>query len=319
MVCGQKRFKKRRFAYHDHFSRSLAGRSTVELTLTQLRMFVAVAEAGSLCVRANLILGECRKTQDELHQLRGVLTGEVSLGLAAEATMRLFPALLESYRERYPPIAVHLTSATSRVLTAWVRDGSLDFALALIAPEADIHDMETSRLFDSDVAVIARRGHPLVRSRKLASLAAAQWVSTRQLGGGARSNRLSALFEDAKRAAPRIAATTEAVFDTLHCVAASDYLAFEPAGVAAHPFFRDHVTVVPVAERGPYVWCDAPASRSHPPPPNWRRWPYRSHGCCRTGQPLSTTRNAIRPRPALLRGGGTVGGRAAAGGGMTLP
>jgi LysR family transcriptional regulator, regulator of abg operon len=267
----------------------------VELTLTQLRMFVAVAEAGSLRaaarrldvaqsgitqqlrkletlaggalferdvrgarltpvgerlrVRADSILGECRKTEDELRQLRGELTGSVTLGLAAEATMRLFPALLESYRERCPRIAVHLTSATSRVLTSWVRDGSLDFALALIAPDADIHDMQTTRLFDSEVAVIARRGHPLARSRKLASIAAAQWVSTRQPGGGAGANRLSALFADAQLAPPHVAATTEAVFDTLHCVAASDYLALEPASLAAHPFFRDHLGVVPIAER----------------------------------------------------------------------
>ncbi|WP_050454246.1 LysR family transcriptional regulator [Candidatus Burkholderia verschuerenii] len=261
----------------------------MDLTLTQLRMFVAVAEAGSLRaaarrldvaqsgitqqlrklealaggplferdvrgarltpvgerlrVRADLILGECRKTEDELQQLRGELTGNVTLGLAAEATLRLFPALLESYRERCPRIAVHLTSATSRVLTSWVRDGSLDFALALTAPDVDIHDMQATRLFDSEVAVIARRGHPLARSRKLASIATAQWVSTRQPGSGASGNRLFALFADARLDPPRIAATTEAVFDTLHCVAASDYLALEPASVAAHPFFRDHVTI----------------------------------------------------------------------------
>ncbi|SAL01570.1 LysR family transcriptional regulator [Caballeronia ptereochthonis] len=267
----------------------------MELTLTQLRMFVAVAEAGSLRaaarrldvaqsgitqqlrkletqaggplferdvrgarltpigerlrLRADLILGECRKTEDEMRQLRGELTGRVSLGLAAEATLRLFPALLESYRERCPRIDVHLTSATSRVLTSWVRDGSLDFALALIAPDADIHDMETTRLFDSEVAVIARRGHPLARARKLGDLRDAEWVSTRQRGGGAAGNKLSALFEEAKLAPPRIAATTEAVFDTLHCIAASDYLGLEPASLAEHPFFREHVTIVPVAER----------------------------------------------------------------------
>ncbi|SAK78832.1 LysR family transcriptional regulator [Caballeronia hypogeia] len=270
----------------------------MELTLTQLRMFIAVAEAGSLRaaarrlgvaqsgitqqlrkleaqaggplferdvrgarltpigerlrVRADLILGECRKTEDELRQLRGELTGQVSLGLAAEATMRLFPALLASYRERCPRIDVHLTSATSRVLTSWVRDGSLDFALALIAPDADIHDMESTPLFDSEVAVLVRRGHPLVGSDKLADLQHAEWVSTRQRGSEVESkpgNKLSALFESARLAPPRIAATTEAVFDTLHCIAASDYLGLEPASLADHPFFRDHVSIVRIAER----------------------------------------------------------------------
>jgi LysR family transcriptional regulator, regulator of abg operon len=263
------------------------------MTLTQLRMFIAVAEAGSLRaaarrldvaqsgitqqlrkleamaggplferdvrgarltpvgerlrVRAELILGECRKTEDELRQLRGELTGRVALGLSAEATLRLFPALLASYRARCPRIDVHLTSATSRVLTAWVRDGVLDFALALIAPDADIHDMEVTPLFDSEVAVIARRGHPRARAKKLAELNDAEWVSTRSPGGGTEGNRLFALFERARLAPPRIAATTEAVFDTLHCIAASDYIGLEPASLAGHPFFRDHVAIIDIA------------------------------------------------------------------------
>ncbi|WP_250493552.1 LysR substrate-binding domain-containing protein [Caballeronia sp. GAWG1-1] len=262
----------------------------MELTLTQLRIFVAVAEAGSLRaaarrltiaqsgitqqlrklealaggplferdvrgvrltsagerlrVRADLILGECAKTEEEMRQMRGELTGSVALGLAADATMRLFPALLASFRERCPRIDVHLTSATSRVLTSWVREGRLDFALALIAPDADIHDMETTRLFHSNVAVIARKGHPLARARKLSSLCNAEWVSTRHAG-----NKLSALFDTARLTPPNVAVTTEAVFDTLHCIAASDYLALEPASLVAHPFFREHVTVIPIAER----------------------------------------------------------------------
>jgi hypothetical protein len=57
------------------------------------------------------------------------------------------------------------------------------------------------------------------------------------------------LFEDAGLEPPRIAATTEAVFDTLHCVANSDYLSLEPVRLAAHPFFRDHVAVVPIKEQ----------------------------------------------------------------------
>ncbi|MDR5857603.1 LysR substrate-binding domain-containing protein [Caballeronia sp. LZ062] len=265
----------------------------MELTLTQLRVFLAVSEAGSLRaaarklaiaqsgitqqlrkleayaggpllerdvrgvrltpvgerlrVRAELILGECEKTEEEMRQLRGELTGSVALGLAAEATLRLFPALLGSFRERCPRIDVHLTSATSRVLTSWVRGGRLDFALALVAPDADVHDMEITRLFDSEVAVMARRGHALSGARSLADLRDAQWVSTRHKQQ--RGNKLLALFDDAGLPAPNIAATTEAVFDTMHCIAASDYLALEPSSLAQHPFFREHVVTVPIAER----------------------------------------------------------------------
>jgi DNA-binding transcriptional LysR family regulator len=267
----------------------------VELTLTQLRTFITVAESGSLRaaarrlnvaqsgvtqqlrkleasvggplferghrgarltsvgerlrLRADVILGECLRTEEEMRQLRGESTGHVALGLSAEATMRLFPALLASFRERCPRIEVHLTSATSRVLTSWVRDGSLDFALALVSQEADVHDLETTRLFDSEVAVIARRDHPFAGARTLAELRECEWVSTRPRRPVSSTNRLSMLFDAAGLPPPRIAATTEAVFDTLHCVAQSDYLALEPARLAEDEFFRASLDVVRIAEQ----------------------------------------------------------------------
>ena len=269
----------------------------MDLTLAQLRVFVAVADGGSLRaaarrlgiaqsgvtqqlrklessvggslferghrgarltatgerlrIRADVILGECARTEDEMRQLRGELTGEVSLGVAAEAMMRLFPALLASFRERCPRIDVHLTSATSRVLTAWVREGRLDFALALTSKDADIHDLDATVLFDSPVAVIARRGHPASHARSLHALRSCDWVSTRPRHAGDVANRLQTLFEDAGLEEPRIAATTEAVFDTLHCVANSDYLSLEPVRLAQHPFFKDHVVMVPIKEQVP--------------------------------------------------------------------
>jgi DNA-binding transcriptional LysR family regulator len=146
MVRVQNATKQGRFTYHDHFYLSPGrncGPDIVDLTLTQLRVFVAVAEAGSLRaaarslgiaqsgvtqqlrkletnaggplferghrgarltsvgerlrIRADVILGECVRTENEMRQLRGELTGQVSLGVAAEAMMRLFPALL-AYR-----------------------------------------------------------------------------------------------------------------------------------------------------------------------------------------------------------------------------
>lgn len=275
----------------------IARPTPMDMTLAQLRIFVAVAEGGSLRaaarrldmaqsgvtqqlrklegavgaplferghrgarltatgerlrVRADIILGECARTEDEMRQLRGELSGQVSLGVAAEAMMRLFPALLASFRERCPKIDVHLTSATSRVLTAWVRDGSLDFAMALTSDEADIHDLHTTALFDSPVAVLARRGHAMSKARSLQALQACEWVSTRPRHIGDVASRLPTLFSTAGLAPPRIAATTEAVFDTLHCVANSDYLSLEPVRIAAHPFFRDHIVVIPVKEKLP--------------------------------------------------------------------
>ncbi len=275
-----------------------AAATMMDMTLNQLRIFTAVAEAGSLRaasrhlgvaqsgvtqqlrkleaavggalferghhgtrltavgerlrLRAEAILGECARTEDEMRQLRGELTGRIALGAAPEAMMRLFPALLKDFRLRYPRIDVHMTSATSRMLTAWVRDGSIDFAFALVFDQSEVNDLDVAPVMASQAAVLARRGHPLAAAKRLRTLSEGEWVSTRRpLLSGGRENRLTEMFKQAKLAGPRIALTTEAVFDTLHCVAGSDYLALEPALLAQHPFFAPHLVVVPIAEQPP--------------------------------------------------------------------
>ena len=213
-----------------------------------------------LRLRADVILGECMRTEEEMRQLRGESTGQVSLGLAAEATMRLFPALLASFRERCPRIDVHLTSATSRVLTSWVRDGSLDFALALVSRPPNC-----PRPGDDAPLRLGSRGDRAPRSSADTGAHArrtAGWRMGQHAGAakGAATNRLAMLFDAAGLAPPRIAVTTEAVFDTLHCVANTDYLALEPARLVEHAFFREHVAIVAIAERaGPHAGVPAAA------------------------------------------------------------
>jgi DNA-binding transcriptional LysR family regulator len=123
--------------------------------------------------------------------------------------------------------------------------------MALTSDEADIHDLHATTLFASPVAVIARRGHPSAKARSLQALRACEWVSTRPRHAGDVASRLLTLFNTAGLPPPRIAATTEAVFDTLHCVANSDYLSLEPVRLADHAFFRDHLAVIPLKERLP--------------------------------------------------------------------
>ena len=270
----------------------------MDLTLAQLRVFVAVADGGSLRaasrrldmaqsgvtqhlqklessvgsalferghrgatltatgerlrIRADVILGECQRTEDEMRQLRGELTGQVSLGVAAEPMMRLFPALLGSFRERCPRIDVHLTSATSRVLTAWVRDGSLDFALALTSENADIHDLDASFLFESPAAVIARRGTFAVPGKVAASLAARRVGQHASASCRRRGEPPADAFQ--RRGTGTAACRRHDGSRVRHAAlrgAGSDYLSLEPVRLAQHPFFREHVTVIPIRERLP--------------------------------------------------------------------
>jgi LysR family transcriptional regulator, regulator of abg operon len=269
----------------------------MSLTLSQLRMFVAVAEHGSvraasralglaqsgitqqlqnlerelggalltrtnrgialsalgqrLLVRAETILGECERASQEAQQLRGDYAGEVSFGLSTEPLMDTLVPVLADYSVRFPRVALRLRSGTSRTMISWIREGTLDFALALVGPYTDTTDLAVTPLYASEPVVVGRRGHPLARARSLAALADCNWVATRSpnLTDDAATNRLTAFFAAQELPPPRIVATVEGLFETLHFVSETDCLALEASVVVKQGAFADRLAAIPVAQR----------------------------------------------------------------------
>jgi LysR family transcriptional regulator of abg operon len=144
-----------------------------------------------------------------------------------------------------------LINGTSRKMISWLRDGTLDFAVALVRSKTDTQDLAVTTLYPSDPVVVCRRGHPLQHARTLAELAHCDWIATRQPGAAAAPpvNRLTDLFAEHGLAPPRIVATTEALFDTLHLVAETDWLSLEPSIVTRYRLFGGELAAIAIAER----------------------------------------------------------------------
>jgi LysR family transcriptional regulator, regulator of abg operon len=269
----------------------------MSLTLSQLRVFVAVAEHGSvraasrglglaqsgitqqlqnlelelggalltrtnrgialtalgqrLLVRATTILGECARAAEEAQQMHGDFAGEVSFGLSTEPLMDTLVPVVGEYSARFPRVALRLRSGTSRTMISWIREGTLDFALALVGPYTDTTDLSVTELYPSEPVVVARRGHPLARARTLAALANCDWVATRSpnLSDDAVTSRLTAYFSAYGLPPPRIVATVEGLFETLHFLSETDCLGLEASVVVNQGAFADRLTILPVAER----------------------------------------------------------------------
>ncbi len=204
-----------------------------------------------LLARAGVILGECERTESEMRQLRGDHEGSVAFGMTTEPMIDALAPVLTQYRARFARVSVHLASGTSRKMISWLRDGSLDFAVALVAANTDTHDLIVTPLYPSNPVVVCRRAHPLRHATTLAALAACDWIATRAPGtlNEPPVNRLTDLFAAHGLAAPRIVATTESLFDTLHLVAETDWLSLEPSVVTRHRMFGGELAAIPIAER----------------------------------------------------------------------
>lgn len=269
----------------------------MSLTISQLRMFTAVAEHGSiraaaralgtaqsgvthqlqnleltlgasllartnrgialtafgqrLLLRAGAILGECERTEREMQQLRGEYEGAVTFGLVTDPLIDALAPVLTEFRTRFERVSVHLRTGTSRMMISWIRDGTLDFALALVSNSTDTTDLSVTNLYASELGIVCRRGHPKAEATSLKDLVDCTWIATRSpnLTGNAPANRLTNLFGSHGLPPPRIIATMEGMFETLHLVGETDCLSLESAVVTKHRFFASALTSIPVREQ----------------------------------------------------------------------
>ena len=219
---------------------------------TRTNRGIALTALGQrLLQRAGAIIGECERAEQEVRQLRGDYIGEVTFGMTTEPLVDAFAPVLMEFRSRFERVAVHLRTGTSRMMISWIREGSLDFAVALVSKHTDTADLSVTPLYASDPVIVCRQGHPKAGATSLAELVDCTWAATRSpnLTDDPQINRLSHLFESHGLPPPKIVATVEGLYETLHLVGATDCLSLEASVVAKRGPFASTLTSIDVRER----------------------------------------------------------------------
>jgi DNA-binding transcriptional LysR family regulator len=143
-----------------------------------------LAPAGELlAARAAAALRELDRGREEVSAWAGGADARVTVGLSPAAAVLLAPGAIARLAARWPQVQVRLLDALFPRSTAMLRSGELDFAIGPIPSDLIGTDLSLRPLFDSRTVVVARRGHPLVRARRLAALVDARWVTTGPAGG----------------------------------------------------------------------------------------------------------------------------------------
>ncbi|ACC73318.1 LysR substrate-binding domain-containing protein [Paraburkholderia phymatum] len=201
--------------------------------------------------RAATILGECARAEHEAQQLRGEYTGRVTFGMTTEPLIDAGAPVLTEFRERFPGVDAHMRTGTSRMMIQRIREGTLDFAVALVSKHTDTTDLSVTKLYPSDPVVVCRRGHPKAHAKSLAELADCMWIATRSpnLTDDPQAHRLNDLFENHRLEPPRIVSTVEGLFESLHLVSETDCLSLEAAVVTKRGPFARVLTTIDVRER----------------------------------------------------------------------
>lgn len=128
--------------------------------------------------RAATIQNELRLATDEIAQMRGHSTGQVSVYLSSAVQMALFPRVLEPFRKRFGDVYLTVSEAAFPVIEAKLLEGEFDFYAGPLADHIPSPELLVEKLFDNTRLVFGRKGHPKANARTLRDLVDTRWIRT---------------------------------------------------------------------------------------------------------------------------------------------
>lgn len=155
---------------------------------------VSLTSAGEyFLVYARRVLASLREAEDMMSKLKGVETGQLTIGLVSTAKY-LVPRLLAVFRREHPGIQVVIQVRNRDQLGALLRDGDIDLAI-MGRPPKDL-DTRAEVFAPHPHAFIAAPDHPLVQEPQIGvKQLDQQEILVREEGSGTRAV-MESFFED---------------------------------------------------------------------------------------------------------------------------
>jgi len=177
--------------------------------------------------RVETFQSELRRAREEVAQLKGELTGEVSVALSTAICMGLMPPAIAAFRKRYPDATLKISESLFQPIEADLVNGKIDFWVGPLDNSNASPQFAVEKLFDNHRRVVARKGHELAGARSLKELTTARWIrptlSTRSTEGD-----FEEMFERLNLPPPKIVVHARSALITMLTVANSEFLTVLP-------------------------------------------------------------------------------------------
>jgi LysR family transcriptional regulator, regulator of abg operon len=148
----------------------------VPLVLRTARGVQLTAFGQQLRVRAHLIVSEMRRAEDDIAQMKSEGAGSVSAAITPAAAISILPEAHRAFRRQMPNARVSFIEGFPGVAMPRLRDGSLDFVIAVVVPEHVAPEFDHMELYGSRSVIVGREDHPLKDCTRLADLSDAEWI-----------------------------------------------------------------------------------------------------------------------------------------------
>lgn len=137
------------------------------LLLRTSRGMAATAAGEILIRRGKLALAELTALRSDIAEHLGLVTGSVNIGVLPLAGTLLVPRAVNRLLQAHPELRVRLVDGPYDTLLQRLRCGDLDVVVGPLRTPCPADDVMQQALFDGELSVIARKGHPLARQRGL--------------------------------------------------------------------------------------------------------------------------------------------------------
>ena len=204
-----------------------------QLVRRSVRGASLTAAGAAFLARARVADAELRMGADEARRSNDG-GGLVTVGVSPSAATVLLPELVTTLHKRRPNIRVRLIETNPSALPSLVREAALDMAVAHTLSDLD-PGLHFRYLYDIQLRVVVRPGHPLASTRSLDELVQAPWLS--MAAPDSPNDNIIQSFLAAGLPAPVLAVHCGSHSVALDLIAASDMVALLPRAL-----LRSHMT-----------------------------------------------------------------------------
>ncbi len=209
---------------------------------------VRLTSMGEVFVRrAATVDSELRRAREEIEQLKGHGTGQVSIALSTASSIALMPRIVPTFRRRYPDALLKISESFFHAAESDILDGRIDFYVGPLDPTASASKVAIDKLFENRRWVVGRCGHPLADATSLAELADARWVSPvlstshSEVAMTSSDIDLDAVFARSGLPPPKVIVHARSALIVLLAIADSDLLTILPHQWLDFPATADRV------------------------------------------------------------------------------
>lgn len=234
----------------------------VPLVLRTARGVQLTAFGQQLRIRAQLIVSEMRRAEDDIAQMKGAADGSVSAAVTPAAALSILPQAYRAFRRKMPNARVSFIEGFPGVALPRLRDGSLDFVVAVIVPEHLGPEFDHIELYESRSVVVGRADHPLRDCESLAELAEAEWLMNPSPESSTRA--LLDVFGEMGLPVPQRVIECPSFVIAHGLLRGTDTLAAMPAPLLEHQWVSDGLAVLPISDRLPAISVGVVTRRDSP-------------------------------------------------------